>query len=119
MAAGWRQILVRPLSDPDGPGASVEAPDAVPARWSRDGRSLLYVQRGEILSVPVTPGIKDVRLGKPSVVVRRTDVAFAGLEPSPDGERFFVVKRPPEEARRLVYVENWLNEIQEASRRAR
>jgi serine/threonine protein kinase len=61
------------------------------ARWSRDGREILYVSPDfRMMSVPVrtTP---HVELGTPSTLFALTDRHWPSFDVSPDGERFLAI----------------------------
>ena len=124
-ASGW-QILVRSFSDP-ARGPVLVASDARRARWSRDGRRLFYLKLkgGAIWSVQVAPAGAgaDFQVGPPVLasgsVTLNPEIEANFPEPSPDGTRFLVVKRPrPERTEpQLFYVPNWLDEVREAFKR--
>ena len=61
------------------------------ARWSRDGREIVYVSSDlRMMAVPVqrTPAIE---LGKPSTLFAITSKRWVSFDMAPDGKRFLVI----------------------------
>ena len=93
-------------------------------RWSRDGRTLFFRRDREIwqVSVHTGAGAGDFQAGTPELLIRHDSLISPGyglVEPSPDGQRFLLVRTPARERieRLLVYVPNWLDEVKEALKR--
>ena len=84
------QIYVQPFP---GPGAKVQVSlgGGLDARWSRDGRELFYIAPGRrYMVVSVDTRGPTVKTGSARMLfVRPTDRSYV---PSPDGQRFLVVK---------------------------
>jgi len=96
--------------------------------WTRNGRELVFTQAADFLtafglwSVPVTPGAANP-LGKQRLLFRNaglyTQRVGTPFDPSPDGNRFLVLrKRPVDQAAvsHLTVVVNWTGELQAAVR---
>jgi hypothetical protein len=90
-------------------------------RWSRDGRSLFFRRDHEIWGVPVRSGAdnNDFQAGTPELLIRHdllTSLSPDVVEPTLDGMRFLVIRRPARERKErvLVYVPNWLDEVKAA-----
>ena len=61
------------------------------ARWSRDGREIVYVSSDlRMMAVPIqkTPALE---LGKPSTLFAITNKRWVSFDMAPDGERFLVI----------------------------
>ena len=116
--AGGRQVFVRSLAEPKRSLWPV-AKDAVRPHWTRDGGRLRYAKNDEIWEVAVSSDRagREIRFGAPALVIKHDLLADMAVTPSPDGQRFLLVKRPATE-RRLVYVPNWVAEVKGAMPRS-
>jgi hypothetical protein len=106
--------MLRPFAEPERFRKTVAAPGG-PAHWSRDGRTIFYLQGGAIWAVKVTPGRRDedLQLGAPERVVSTSALdidTLTSFQPSADGQKFLIVNRPTpvREERLLVYVPKWV-----------
>ena len=83
-----------------------KTPDRLPSaqpRWSRDGRSILYISDGTLTSVPVKLGAT-FEAGAP----RRLFPCDGLIGQSPDGQRFLVwANEKPSTNNSLQVVINW------------
>jgi len=118
------EVYVRPFP---GPGAKIQVSTEGGNEpvWHPTGRELFYhnaptlLSPGRrILSVSISTG-PELSAERPRVVFETdfditSEVGWHSFDISRDGERFLMVRRPPEarETRRLVYVPNWLEELE-------
>jgi serine/threonine-protein kinase len=112
---GRREVYVAPFRGPTESYRDYVVAPGAGARWSRDGRSLFFVRKGEIWVAPVLsdPGSNDFQAGTPELVVRHDLLGppDRDAEPTLDGQRFLVVRRPAPDKKVLVYVPNWLDDV--------
>ena len=126
------------VSDESGPGAPSEIyvrpyPMASNARWqvspgggmdpvwTRGGRELLYRDdTGRLMAVPVETTGPTFRTGTPAPLAVHVDpvyVAWRAWDVSPDGQRFLVLKKLPDNPQAaspmsFVVVQNWLKDLE-------
>jgi len=109
--SGREEVYVRPLS-PEGGRVAVSSGGGGEPLWAPDGRRLYYRSDDKVMEATIitTPSL--------SVTGRRvlfsgpyaSDIYHANYDVAPDGRRFVMV-RPVQEARRLVMVVNWVQEL--------
>jgi eukaryotic-like serine/threonine-protein kinase len=104
--SGRNEVYVSRLSG--GPKTMLSTSGAIGARWSRDGREVLYVSSDlRMMSVPVrvTPTLE---LGKPLTLFAIANKNWMGFDVSPDGKRFLIIT--PEvvaNEQPLTAIQNW------------
>ncbi len=92
----------------------VSAEGGTEPRWTRGGRELVFRDDSRLMSVTVDPATGE--LGAPTVIFEGEYLysirEARSYDVSSDGERFLMVKRPPENApRQIVIVTNWFQEL--------
>jgi eukaryotic-like serine/threonine-protein kinase len=92
--------------------------------WTKGGREIVYIDRNSVRSVSFDPVTGE--LGQPELLFRgsfpTTTAGSSGrtYDVTPDGQRFVLVRRPPEQAaRRVVVVKNFMRELEDAGKAAR
>ena len=113
--SGNREVFVEPLTG--GPKKQVSVGGGHSAIWRADGRELFYMARdGALMSVPIREsGAGNFEAGEPQplfLLQAATDPAFAyfrrPFDVAPDGERFLVVRRAPDDVPEdAAVVLNW------------
>ncbi len=100
---------------PDGGGKlQISTEGGVGPVWARSGRELFYRNGDQMWSVPITSG--------PGFSAGESKVLFEGpfestarhpdYDVSPDGQRFLMIRTPPESApRQMNIVINWFEEL--------
>jgi serine/threonine-protein kinase len=120
---GQREVFVRPFPDVEAGKWQVSTNGGVSPVWAHSGRELFFVDGArEMVSLEVLPSAVFQRGGQRVLFsvdrYRRTE-NIAYFDPSPDDQRFLMV-RPHEESASggsepsapvLVIVENWLDEV--------
>jgi len=85
--------------------------------WARDGRELFYLDIDRRLTVVPVEGRAGFSVGAPTTLFDTRPFGLSGLgrnfDVAPDGTRFLMVKDlpTPTDAKRLIVVENWLDEL--------
>jgi eukaryotic-like serine/threonine-protein kinase len=92
--------------------------------WTQGGREIVYIDRNSVQAVSFDPVSGE--LGQPELLFRgsfpTTTTGSSGrtYDVTPDGQRFVLVRRPPEQAaRRVVVVKNFMRELEDAGKAAR
>jgi serine/threonine-protein kinase len=114
--SGRMEVYVRPFPNA-GDGRTVITSDggSEPV-WSPDGRELFFREAGSMKSIEVLPG-ETFRTGEVRTLF--PDQQFIRAENrrqydiSPDGERFVMIRASGGVDTQLVYMENWLVELEE------
>jgi Tol biopolymer transport system component len=112
--SGRDEVYVRPFPGPGGRWVISRGGGTEPL-WSHEGDEIFYrSQEGNLVSAAVTAG-ETVSVAQRTVLLSAEDYStnpFHTLyDISPDGQRFLMVKRTggsPE----LIFVQNWLTEVQ-------
>jgi len=117
--AGSPEIYVTPFPGP-GPRLRVSTAGGGSVRWSPDGREIYFVLRQEnhLMAVSVAEAGGTLRLGAP----RQIYAGWLGSHPAravydvhPDGRRFLVIKRLPQDAGQdpshAVIIFDWAKEL--------
>jgi Tol biopolymer transport system component len=97
----------------------ISASGGVLPRWRRDGKEIFYLERGRLLTVSVTtqpafsPGAPAPLFVQAGAVPPAPSARFTGsYDVSPDGKRFLVRQRPPNEPPLAIHVvHNWFEEF--------
>jgi serine/threonine-protein kinase len=77
--------------------------------WRHDGRELFYRSGDKVMAVPIQTK-PTFRAGRPQVLFRGD--YDPGYDVAPDGQRFLMIKTPPESApRQINVVLNWFEEL--------
>jgi eukaryotic-like serine/threonine-protein kinase len=88
-------------------------------RWSRSGRELFFESGGMLVTVAVPPG-PVLAPGIPRPLFSLAGFRVARNRPqydvAPGDQRFVMIREPGSAARELVYVENWLTELEKRMR---
>lgn len=116
---GARQVHVRPFPGP-GPRVTVSAAGGTLPFWSSDGRELFFRRVKEIWSVPVA--INGAFTAGAPKRLTPGDSLYADWNPSATaigGERLLAIRPAPEaqRQRRIVYVPDWLAEVEQIEKR--
>jgi serine/threonine-protein kinase len=115
--SGRSEVYVRPSSG-SGPAHRVSGPNGgrLPL-WSRDGRSLLYLDGATVMAASVESD-EPLRLTTPHLAFvlpfdPRQLASPRALTLTPDGRRIVLVRPDPEppQARRLLIIPNWIEEL--------
>ena len=113
--SGEDQIYVKPYPGP-GERFTISNEGGTEPVWSRDGRELFYRDDEAMMAVPVAPG-PSPSFGQPRLLFRGqflSDFSAAAGYPfydvARDG-RFLMVQRPATVATKLVFVQNWFEEL--------
>jgi hypothetical protein len=78
-------------------------------RWRGDGRELVYLAHGRIMSVAVSAQGREFRAGRPTTVLNGP---FLGFDVTPDGQRFLVLRADPDaKPAPLNVVLNWFTDL--------
>ncbi len=123
--SGESQVYVRPYPNVDAGRWQVSNAGGSRAAWSRDGRELFYLNRdGMLTSVTILPAATgEFSAGLPRQILKTAYVAgrttlgldVRAYDVSPDGQRFLMMKEPPEEepvqSPRLAVMLNWAEEL--------
>ena len=112
-ATGRLEIYVAPF--PAGkPAVLVSRDGGSEPRWASSGRELFYKSGGWLMSVEIAPG-GALRPGIPkplfSVAPYRSSVSRQQYDVSADGSHFVMIRDLTATATDVVYVENWLQEL--------
>ncbi len=82
--------------------------------WARSGRELFYRNGDQMMAVPITTQ-SGFSAGEPRLLFEGRFERFErhpGYDVSPDGQRFLMVRTPPEsEPRQINVVLNWFEEL--------
>jgi dipeptidyl aminopeptidase/acylaminoacyl peptidase len=85
--SGRDEVYVAPLAG--GSKQPVSAGGGSRARWTQDGREILYLSAtGHLVSVPVSPSLP---LGKPEVLFAVTGKGWVDFDVAPDGKRLLAI----------------------------
>ena len=125
---GQPEIFVRPFPGTSGGRWQVSARGGSAAVWGRNGRELFYESLdGEIMTVPITAGAS-FAFGEPRRLFPGTDGGLRSLvvpyyDVTPDSRGFVMVRGAALDeasgAGRIVFVENWLSELEQKMAAAR
>jgi serine/threonine-protein kinase len=116
--SGRAEIYVRPFPDVNAGRWLVSTAGATRPLWSRDGRELFFLdldRRLTVVSIDTTPIF---RAGPARTLFDTKPFGLEGInrnfDISPDGSRFlFVRNRPvPPDAKRLIVVQHWFEELE-------
>ena len=118
--SGQSEVYVRPYPQASNARWQVSSGGGTEPVWTRGGRELIYrVDALRLTAVPVeTPGLA-FRTGTPSTLAVRVDpvsAAWRAYDVSADGQRFLVMRKPPDGLRAtvpagFVVVQNWFEEL--------
>jgi len=111
---GRRQVYVTAFPGP-GPTITISTDDGSNPRWARNGKELFYRSGGQskpvqLMAVDVTLGTT-FTAGRPRALFEQPLQTF---DPSPDGQRFLIVKAAAAARSadgQVVIVLNWLDEL--------
>jgi len=114
--SGTFETFVRPFPDAQSAKWQVSTAGGVEARWSPDGRELLYwTNAGQLWSVPVLPGTTFATGQAHALAIDGTRYVgqIGAWDITPDGKRFLMIRQAlgKSEERELVVVENLLAEL--------
>lgn len=117
---GTLEVYVVAADRPDEP-YRISTDGGEQSLWMPDGRSLLYRNGNEWLTVEVISSDGEIRPGQPRLFFRAPYLQVPGWahDLSADGRRLLVLVGPPgETAQHLVVVTNWLREVERAAPRS-
>ncbi len=111
--SGRNEVYVQAYPGPGGK-VQVSTGGGTEPVWARNGRELFYRNGDKMMAVQI--GIESgFRAGKPRLLFEGSYEHFPpppGYDITPDGQRFVMVKTPPESApRQLNVVLNWFEEV--------
>jgi serine/threonine-protein kinase len=114
--SGVPQIYVRPFPDTETAKRQVSVNGGMLARWSRDGRELIYIDSEyNVISVPVTLAPTfSTGIPRPLFSAASFGIPPQALDLHPDGKRFLMtrlVANDREEPDRLIIVQNLFGEL--------
>ena len=114
--SGTFETFVRPFPDAQSAKWQVSTAGGLDARWSPDGRELMYwTGAGQLWSVPVLPGTTFVTGQAHALPIdgSRYVGQIGAWDITPDGKRFLMIRQAlgKSEERELVVVENLLAEL--------
>ena len=109
-ATGVPEVYVRPFPNSAASLTQVSTGGGSNAKWSRDGRAILYADgTNQLVRASVQPAAT-LAIGE-----RRVLFALTGVydwDVAPDGERFIMIRsRSSQDARTLVVVEQFFQEL--------
>jgi len=115
--SGPDQVYLSPYPDIMHARTQVSVSGGLGPHWTRGGKELVYRTRSGMMAVSVNPTTG--ALGAPVELFRGDYVGatnaqtLGGYDVTPDGERFLMVRRVPgTEARSIVVVTNWIQELE-------
>jgi Tol biopolymer transport system component len=121
--SGEREVFVQPLAD--GPKKQVSAGGGRMPIWRRDGKELFYISRtGMLMSVLLRRAAGRLEADEPHPLFHfqlgieiETQQFRRSYDASPDGQRFLVIRRAPdEEPDAAVVITNWRAALTGASK---
>jgi serine/threonine-protein kinase len=125
---GQPEIFVRPFPGTSGGRWQVSARGGSAAVWARNGRELFFESlEGDIMTVPINASTS-FSFGEPRRLVPGTDEGLRSLvvpyyDVTPDSHGFIMVRAAALDeasgAGRIVFVENWLSELEQKMAAAR
>jgi serine/threonine-protein kinase len=90
--SGRWEVYVRPSSG-EGSRWQVSAHGGEFARWSKDGATIYYIERGKAAwRVPVRAVGSSLEIGRPEKLFDWTPAMQADWDVSPDGKRFYIIQ---------------------------
>ncbi len=113
--AGRDQLFLSPYADPTASRRQVSVNGGEEPRWTRNGRELVFRWGAAMLAVSVDPETGE--LGRPQTLFEGAyesspDGTSRNYDVTADGERFLMVKRPPDRApRQIVVVTNFFDRL--------
>jgi serine/threonine-protein kinase len=114
--SGRPEVYVRPFPNKDDVKWMISNAGGNEPVWSRNGRTLFYLQGQKMMSVDVAtqpifkPGIpRFLHEGRFELGFPRG--AISGYDTSLDGQRFLRLQPPPAEPAMIAVVTNWLDEL--------
>jgi hypothetical protein len=75
-------------------------------RWRRDGAELFYVERNQLIALPVTRRGTALEFGVPRRLFTFPQGWEGVFEPAPDGQRFLIT-RVVTDASPITVISNW------------
>jgi serine/threonine-protein kinase len=114
--SGRREIYLVPYPNVEDRRQAVSSDGGTEPRWTRGGRELVWRNGAEVVSASVDPTSGEV--GRPVVLFsgdyQSSSRQLRGWDVSADGERFLLVKRPPERSpRQVMLVTNWVERLRQ------
>jgi serine/threonine-protein kinase len=116
--SGRPEVYVRPFPNKEDGKWMISTAGGNEPVWSRDGRTLFYLQGQKMMSVDMTtqpafkPGLpRFLHEGRFELGFPRG--AISGYDISLDGQRFLRLQPPPEEPATIAVVINWLEELKQ------
>jgi hypothetical protein len=108
------EVYLRPFPGP-GPKRQVSTAGGILPHWSRDGREIFYWEVGQVgrfMRVSFEPG-SEPKIGKPQALFDAPLAMVDDFAVTPDGQRFVMVKREPEEENplQIVVIPGFLDEM--------
>jgi serine/threonine-protein kinase len=115
--SGRGEVYVRPFPDVNTGRWQVSAAGGTRPVWSRDGRELFYLDAERRLTVVAVRANPQFAARPPRTLFDTRPFGLEGIgrnfDVSPDSMRFLLVKNlpTPPDAKRLIVVENWFEEL--------
>jgi serine/threonine-protein kinase len=115
--SGEMEVYVRPFSNERGGIQQISTAGGTRPLWSRNGRELFYLApSGALMSVAITAGAtwsagRPVHLFEGAYYFPQGGAMGRTYDVSPDGKRFLMIKSADDSPRRIVIVQNWLEEL--------
>jgi len=114
--SGALEVYIQSFPDPGVARRQVSSGGASEPIWTKGGRELVFRAGDSVMAVSVDPATGNA--GTPTLLFSgpfEDEPSYSSSrswDASPDGERFVMVKHPPElEPRRIQVVLNWLDEL--------
>jgi serine/threonine-protein kinase len=112
--SGTYEVYVQRYPGPEGRQIQVSVDGGREPHWTRGGRELVYRRGTAVMAVSFDPASGEP--GTPEVLIdgpyQVSKADFSSYDVTPDGERFVMVRVPPESApREITVVVNWFEEL--------
>jgi Tol biopolymer transport system component len=116
--SGLNEVYVRPFPELQARRWQISSGGGSRPLWSRDGREIFFLDgSGSFTAVPVTAREGELLIGRSEVLFKMAYYSTLGGRPydvSLDGKRFLMIKAvqaETEPGNRIVYVQNWFDEL--------